>query len=197
MPDDSVVKFAGEHKDSVFSVAAVPREPYNTFITGDCDDQAIVWRVVKEEAGEEQKEGAPAAGFKSVHHKHLPGHTETVEFIKFNHDGKYFATAGMNNQIRVWNTDSFDLKCALEDGPSEDLNFLEWHSKGNVLMTGGKDKLVWMFNGQNGQFINCLQGHMGEVYSGQFSQIDGGKHILTSSADKSIRVWAPAKNQCL
>ena len=70
-----------------------------------------------------------------------------MEFIKFNHDGRLMATAGMNNQIRVWNVEDFELKCALEDGPSEDLNFLEWHPKGNVLITGGKDKLVWMFNG--------------------------------------------------
>lgn len=108
--------------------------------------------------------------FKSVLHKSLPGHTETVEFIKFNHDGKLMATAGMNNQIRIWNTEAdFTLKCALEDGPSEDLNFLEWHPKGNVLITGGKDLLIWMFNGQNGQFMNCLQGHTSEVYCAQFT----------------------------
>jgi WD40 repeat protein len=35
--------------------------------------------------------------FKSMLHKSLAGHTETVEFIKFNHDGKLMATAGMNN----------------------------------------------------------------------------------------------------
>jgi len=91
-----VVKFAGEHKDSVFSISAVPKEPFNTFISGDCDDKAIVWRVVKDESDEEQKEEG-SLKFKSVIHKHLPGHTETVEFIKFNHDGRLMATAGMNN----------------------------------------------------------------------------------------------------
>jgi ribosome assembly protein SQT1 len=93
-------------------------------------------------------------------HKILTQHTETVEFIKFNHDGKLMATGGMNNQIRIFNVDNdFELKATLEDGPSDDLNFLEWHPKGNVLITAGKDYLVWMFNGLNGQFINCLQGH--------------------------------------
>lgn len=32
----------------------------------------------------------------------LEGHTETVEFIKFNHDGKYCVTGGMNNVLRIW-----------------------------------------------------------------------------------------------
>lgn len=27
--------------------------------------------------------------------------------------------------------------------------------------------------------------------------MDNGKHIVTSSEDKTIRVWAPMKNQCL
>lgn len=94
---------------------------------------------------------------RTVIHKMLPGHTETVEFAKFNHDGKLLVTGGMNNQLRIWDVDSdFTLRSTLEDGPSEDLNFLEWHPKGNVIMCGGKDFLVWMFNGQNGNFLSCL-----------------------------------------
>jgi hypothetical protein len=26
----------------------IPREPYNLFISGDCDDQAYVWKIVKD-----------------------------------------------------------------------------------------------------------------------------------------------------
>jgi len=108
------------------------------------------------------------------------------------------ATAGMNNQIRVWNAENdFELKCALEDGPTDDLNFMEWHPKGNVIITGGKDKLIWMFNAQNGQFMNCLQGHTADVQCAQFTINDGGKHIVSSSADKTIRFWSPMKNTCL
>lgn len=91
----------------------------------------------------------------------------------------------------------FELKYPLEDGPLEDLNFLEWHPKGNVFITGGKDFLIWMFNGSNGQFISCLNGHSQEVYSAQFTLMDQGKHILSCSADKSIRWWQPLKNSCL
>ncbi len=45
--DDSAVKF-DLHKDSVFCIAVVPREPFNVFISGDCDDQAHVWKIVKD-----------------------------------------------------------------------------------------------------------------------------------------------------
>ena len=209
-PDDSVVKFgSGQHKDSIFSISCVPREPFNTFISGDCDDKAIVWRIVPDDSPltEEEKEQeeskkvegqAPRMRVKSEFYKHLPGHTETVEFIKFNYDGKLLATGGMNNTIRIWNVEKdLELKYNLEDGPSDDLNFLEWHPKGNVLITGGKDKMIWMFNGQNGQFLNCLQGHTADVLSAQFTLNDGGKHIVSSSSDKTIRLWSPMKNTCL
>ena len=65
----------------------------------------------------------------------------------------------MNNAIRVWSVEKdFELKTTLE-GPSDDLNFLEWHPKGNVLLTGGKDYMVWMFNGVSGEFLSCFTGH--------------------------------------
>jgi WD40 repeat protein len=103
------VKFgSGQHKDSIFSINCVPKEPFNTFISGDCDDKAIVWRIMPDnspstEEDKEQEEAKKTEGLpprmkvKTDFYKHLAGHTETVEFIKFNHDGKLLATGGMNN----------------------------------------------------------------------------------------------------
>lgn len=55
----------------------------------------------------------------------LSGHTETVEFAKFNFDGKYLVTGGMNNTLRVWDVETgCTLKTLLEGGSSEDLNFV-------------------------------------------------------------------------
>jgi WD40 repeat protein len=56
----------------------------------------------------------------------------------------------MNNPIRIWNVENnYELKATLE-GPSDDINFVEWHPKGNVIICGGKDLMIWMFNGLNG-----------------------------------------------
>jgi hypothetical protein len=51
------VKFA-EHKDSVFCINYVPKEPYNMFISGDCNDKAYVWKILKEELNVESQEEA-------------------------------------------------------------------------------------------------------------------------------------------
>ena len=133
-----------------------------------------------------------------MEYKALAGHTETVEFVKVNFDGKLMVTGGMNNHLRIWNIEKdLELKYTLDEGPTDDLNFIEWHPKGNVLITGGKDYLIWMFNGANGKFLNCLTGHEGEVTSAQFTVIDQGKNILSSSTDKTLRLWSPLKQQCL
>ena len=48
----------------------------------------------------------------------LPGHTETVEFTKFDASGKWIATGGMNNLIRIWDVqNNFALKKTLDCVP--------------------------------------------------------------------------------
>ena len=135
----------------------------------------------------------------------LEGHTETVEFIKFNFDGKLCVTGGFNNVLRVWQVEPNDSpmtqnhklvkKCELKNGPSEedDLNFVEWHPKGNAILCGGKDYMLWVMNGATGDFLASLSGHEAEVLCGKFTQSNGGKLIISSSADKTIRVWSPIK----
>ena len=132
--------------------------------------------------------------------KALEGHSETVEYAKFSFDGKLLATGGMNNAIRVWSTEGeeFQLKHAITDGAVQsDINFLEWHPKGNVFITGGQDYLIWLYNGVNGAMLQCLVGHEDQVLCAKFTVADGGKNIVSSSADKTIRLWNPMQNQCL
>jgi len=45
----------------------------------------------------------------------LCGHTETVEFCKFDKTGKWLVTGGMNNHLRVWDVaNGFELKQTLD-----------------------------------------------------------------------------------
>ena len=147
----------------------MPRAPFNTFISGDGNDKCFVWNVrPKKSEGEE----AETSQYECVKVGELEGHTETVEFIKFNHDGKYCVTGGMNNVLRIWELEeegkdgdasacSFSVKCKLENGPSEtdDILFVEWHPKGNALICGGKDYSIWLMNALSGDFLACFSGH--------------------------------------
>ena len=57
----------------VYCVVQVPQAPFNTFVSGDVDDKCYVWSIVPKDGG-----------YQCVKRGELPGHTETVEFVKFN-----------------------------------------------------------------------------------------------------------------
>ena len=100
MDNDSVCQFQLAHQDHVYCIAQVPHGGYNTFISGDGDDKCYVWDVRPKQMVD--SEDPLALMYECVKVGELEGHTETVEFIKFNHDGKYVITGGMNNVLRVW-----------------------------------------------------------------------------------------------
>jgi len=188
--------------------------------SGDGADKAFIWKINKVEPttteaaavvnnqemadGEEEKKDSEVAepvvnnGYSVEKVCELPGHTETVEFIKFDSSGKWLVTGGMNNVLRVWDVNNgFTLKKTLDNIPNEDLNFVEWHANAPVLMTGGKDYMIWIVNAINGKIMANLIGHEEEVLRASFTLDDKGKHIVSSSADMTIRVWSPLQNEGL
>lgn len=100
--------------------------------------------------------------------------------------------------MRIWDvTNGFTLKRSIDAIPQEDLNFVEWHSQAPVLMTGGKDYMIWLVNAVNGKVMANMIGHEEEVLSAQFTKEDRGKHIVSCSADKSLKVWSPLTSECV
>ena len=64
-------------------------------------------------------------------------------------------------------------------------------------MTGGKDYMIWLVNAVNGKIMANLIGHEEEVMNANFTLEDKGKHIVSCSADKSLRVWSPLQQECI
>lgn len=128
----------------------------------------------------------------------LEGHTETVEFCKFDASGKWLVTGGMNNVLRIWDVaNGFALKKTIDAIPQEDLNFVEWHAQAPVLMTGGADYMIWLVNAVNGKVMANLIGHEDTVLNAVFTKEDKGKHIVSCSSDKSLKVWSPLTQECI
>ena len=128
----------------------------------------------------------------------LEGHTETVEFCKFDASGKFCVTAGMNNHLRVWDVaQGFTLKQTVEEIPVEDMLFVEWHPTAPVLMTGGKDYMIWVVNAVKGKIMQQFMGHEGDVVGAQFTKEDGGKQIVSVSTDKTVKLWNPVQGTCI
>lgn len=135
-----------------------PREDGSIlFVSGDGRDQAYVWSVKKripenilnEELKEEDTTNK--TDYESFKIHELEGHTETVEYCKFDTSGRWMVTAGMNNMARVWDVaNGFTLKTVVEEIPIEDMNFVEWHPTAPLFLIGGKDYMIWMVNAVSG-----------------------------------------------
>ena len=95
----------------------------------------------------------------------LAGHTDTVACVAIDPSGEVAATGGMDGVTRLWSIASGELKAALE-GPTEAIEWLDWHPKGTILAVGGQDMTSWMFNCTSALCMQVFTGHAGAVMAG-------------------------------
>ncbi|GAA5973037.1 hypothetical protein JCM11641_000375 [Rhodosporidiobolus odoratus] len=165
------------------AVFALSLHPFtsNLALSGGEDDQAFIFRT---------DTGAQVA--------HLSGHQDSVTAVGWNFDGSLCATGGMDGRVRVWKVrrrsgdESWEEagweSCQALEGPDE-VNWLDWHPKGNVLLAGGADGTVWVWNLPKGDTMHVLAGHISPVTCGRFTP--DGKKILTASEDSTLILWDP------
>ena len=163
------------------------KTPFNIFVSGDGKDKAYIWQIVpdlhasedvkmEEDQNNQSISSVASLGvskFKTKLLHELPGHTETVELAKFSSDGRFLVTGGMNNLLRVWDVDAnFSLKLTIDSIPQEDMSFVDWHPKAPLILTGGKDYMVWLVNAVTGKIMASLAGHDMDITFAMFSLHD-------------------------
>ncbi|RUS23075.1 WD40-repeat-containing domain protein [Endogone sp. FLAS-F59071] len=166
--DDSVQGFFA-HKEPVYSVGVHPTDE-NIIVTGGGDDKSYLWRA---DTGDQLFE--------------LAGHTDSVTAVGFNTTGDYVATGGMDGKVKVWKVATGEL-LATVDGPDE-IVWLNWHPKGNILLAGATDSTIWMWAMPSGKFMNVFSGHSGAVTQGLFTP--DGKKVVSVSEDGNLIAWDP------
>ncbi|GAA99166.1 hypothetical protein E5Q_05858, partial [Mixia osmundae IAM 14324] len=64
----------------------------------------------------------------------------------------------------------------------------------NLVLTGGNDKHAQIYDRKAGKILATLKGHTKKVTAALFvdsdASLDLPKHVITASADKSIRIWS-------
>ncbi|GAA6013333.1 hypothetical protein JCM10207_000858 [Rhodosporidiobolus poonsookiae] len=172
------------HRSQEGAVFALAIHPFtaNLAVSGAEDEQAYIFRT---------DTGAQVA--------QLGGHSDSVTSVQWNFDGSMCATGGMDGRVRVWKVrrPSADLpweECGWElaqslEGPADEVNWIDWHPKGNVLLAGGADGTVWVWNLPKGDTMHVLAGHTTAVTCGRFTP--DGKKILTASEDSTLILWDP------
>ena len=83
----------------------------------------------------------------------LAGHTDTVVSLAFSASGVLLASGGLDATVRVWSTADGALVRALE-GPADDVHWVAWHPRGDVVLAGSEDFSAWMWLARSG---DCMQ----------------------------------------
>ncbi|KAI8144765.1 quinon protein alcohol dehydrogenase-like superfamily [Fennellomyces sp. T-0311] len=168
LADDSVQGFF-DHHEPVYAVALHPKDE-SIVVSGGGDDKSYLWR---NDTGEKLFQ--------------FDGHTDSVTAVGFSVDGDYVASAGMDGKVRVWKAHTGEF-CTSVEGPDE-VVWIDWHPKGNILLAGASDSTIWMWAMPSGKFMNIFNGHAGPVMAGHFTA--DGKKIVSVAEDSTMIVWDP------
>ncbi|GAA0158746.1 RNA splicing factor [Lithospermum erythrorhizon] len=116
------------------------------------------------------------------------GHSKAVRDISFSNDGTKFLTASYDRNIKYWDTETGKVISTFSTGkipyvvrlnPDDD--------KQNILLAGMSDKKIVQWDMNSGQITQEYDQHLGAVNTITF--VDDNRRFVTSSDDKSLRVW--------
>ncbi|KAL0009114.1 hypothetical protein SO802_010616 [Lithocarpus litseifolius] len=116
------------------------------------------------------------------------GHSKAVRDIWFCNDGTKFLTAGYDKNIKYWDTETGQVISTFSTGripyvvrlkPDDD--------KQNILLAGMSDKKIVQWDMNTGQVAQEYDQHLGAVNTITF--VDNNRRFVSSSDDKSLRVW--------
>jgi pre-mRNA-processing factor 17 len=116
------------------------------------------------------------------------GHARGIRDIAFSNDGKTFVSSSFDKNIKVWDTESGRVKntiarnklgYALKIHPDDD--------KQHIVLVGCSDRKIYQYDLRTSDFIQEYDRHLDAVNTITF--INENRWILSTSDDKTIRVW--------
>src|SRR6266540_987937 len=125
---------------------------------------------------------APAAAAQLP--QELRGHKELVHGVAFSPDGKQLATAGFDNDVKLW---SFPAGKEIRTltGHTKPVYSVAFSSDGKTLASSSDDKTIRLWNVADGKLQRELKSHGGIVDAVVFSP--DGKTLASASADKTVK----------
>ena len=116
------------------------------------------------------------------------GHTQALKDICFSNDGTRFVTCSHDKDVKLWDTETGKVITAVTSGSVPNCVRLHPHAdKQNVLLVGCSDKKVVQWDLNTGDMTQEYDQHLGPVNTVTF--VDDGRRFVSSSDDKTMRVW--------
>ncbi|VDK85101.1 unnamed protein product [Litomosoides sigmodontis] len=116
----------------------------------------------------------------------LYGHALPVTAIDISHDSKLVATGSADKSIKIWGMDFGDCHKSFH-AHDDVVTCVLFSPKEHLLWSAGKDGLIKQWDAVKFERIQVLKLHSAEIRA--LAQTSNGKCIISSSHDKSIRLW--------
>ena len=116
------------------------------------------------------------------------GHKQAVKDFDFNNDGSKFLTVSYDRMIKLWDTETG--KCISRFTNKKNpycVKFNPDEEKQNLFLVGCSDKKIHCFDLDSGEVTQEYDRHLGNVNTITF--IDENRRFVSTSDDKSMRVW--------
>ncbi|CAJ0578217.1 unnamed protein product, partial [Mesorhabditis spiculigera] len=116
------------------------------------------------------------------------GHRMPVRDIAFDWDGHAFASGSFDRFIKLWDTETGQVKQRLTNGhPPVCLKFHPDEDKRYMLMGGMQNKKIVQWDVRSGDVVQEYDRHLGPVNTITF--FDKNRRFVSTSDDKSLRIW--------
>nr|CAI5841974.1 unnamed protein product [Callosobruchus analis] len=116
------------------------------------------------------------------------GHRQAVRDINFNNSGKQFLSAGYDRYIKLWDTETGQVISRFTSRKIPYcVKFNPEKTKQHLFVAGTSDKKIICWDTRSGDIVQEYDRHLGAVNSITF--VDENRRFVTTSDDKSLRVW--------
>ncbi|EFA85677.1 WD40 repeat-containing protein [Heterostelium album PN500] len=116
------------------------------------------------------------------------GHQQAVRDISFANDGRQFLSCGYDRVTRLWDTETGKVISSYTNGSTPYcIKFNPDDDKQNEFLVGGSDRKILQYDTKSNQIVQEYDQHLGAINSLTF--IDDNRRFVSSSDDKSMRIW--------
>jgi WD40 repeat protein/serine/threonine protein kinase len=116
----------------------------------------------------------------------LQGHDGPVRALVCSPDGKWLASAGDDQAIKIWQVETGQLTVTLR-GHEKIIHGLSFSHDGLRLASASGDRTVRIWNVMTGKELQVLAGHQGSVASVSFHS--DGKRVASGGGDRTVKIW--------
>ncbi len=114
--------------------------------------------------------------------------------VAFSPQGDLVAAAGIDQQVYLWQTDTYRMVRTL-GGHKDSIFNITFSPDGQYLAAASNDRTVKIWSVADGKLLHTLEGHSDGVYGVYFSP--DGKTLASASADNQIWLWDWSANKVL